>query len=943
MSASEDPAEAAPPPEEPISTVLTVTVHSVDGLRFLTNLGAQQVATSILFPTHGQDAMSPLVAPSESVTFNFSKTYDVTFFPRATVNVLLANPLEFFLYVCTPDMKKQVPVAIFKLPFDQVLLNQSYKGIVDLSVLPEGASVLAAEGVTATVECSWSEPLLSQEVADESMIATVTVQCITATPQAMNNCSTQANSPGTHIFNYEIFGELPDGQPLFCEDGKFTASSSDCSDAAVVFNETRKFLVKPDEKEKWKEAGENGQNMTLYIQPVLNPLVSQIGIEPESYSALFGKAELELAQFGKPGRSLWQLQVPLGRDKEYEEHKATTPIMAPDGMPPEPVPEPSAKGKKPPPKRVNISSRGTAKSKAGASPAKKQKVLSAKDKKIVGYIQSVLTMEADKDYYQEAGTNLKIEISFSKPILPRPPTPASSKTAEEIVQPLPNVHEKRLADATEEYCRQVNVAIDKLREAVEKKESLDALKKLITEEMKPSIVQIATQVFAPEDENGKKEKPKVTEAFIAELRSFLMANLFKTINTRYDLAYPRPAPVPPEMDLEHITRRIEAQAYFETDDIEALYIRRCELDPRNAQWAFELALYYNDQQSPKALDWFAKAVSIDYSFTPAILGFCAQLTKAGNKEDSIVLLSMLNERKPNDPTVMVCLSVLYQLMESSKTDQLMAKINQMGGAGATSPNVIAATSLLDVHDTFLSETILTREQAAGGQSKEFLVLQARFAQFTRNYARAQEYLRQAMEIDREDVAVFKMLGNFQYEAGDREKARETFEQLLYLVPEPDPDACLKLALVLLQSGLYENAYQVLMSAVQQADWSLSWACLGICCLRMGDYEEAEVCLSHANELDKWSPIIWGYCAVLCAKAGRWVEGEQALCWASNQKLRDFRLIQEILELYRDTAKGPETLVHIQQLSLVQEADCHKSLESNIEPVAEPQSPEEDAV
>ena len=926
MSASEDAAEAGAPVEAPLSTVLTVTVRSFNGLRFLGNPGANQVSTSILFPTHGQGAMSPLVPPSDTVTFDFSRTFDITFFPHSTANVLLANPLEVFLHLCSPDMKKQHQVASVKVPFDQILLSSSCTATVDVSVLPEGASMIAAEGLTAVVDLSWSQPPMPQEVADESFVATVTVQGVTATPQAMNNCSTQPNTPGTHIFVYELFGELPDGQPIFCEDGKFTASSADCSDAAIVFNETRKVLVSPEEVEKWKEAAENGQNMKVYIQPVLNPLVSQIGIEPKSYAALFGQADLEVAQFVKPGRFRWQLLVPVVRDREYTEHKPVMPLTSPDGLPPEPVPETSAKGKKPPWKRANVSSRGTAKSKAAASPAKKQKVLSAKDKKIVGHIQSVLTLEEDRDYFEEATTSLKIEISFSRPMIPRPPTPASSKTAEEIVQPLPNVHEKRLANATEEYCRQLDVAIERMKAALEKGEKLDAMKKLITEEMKPSIVQIVQQVFASDDDEGKKVTPKITDAFIAELRSFLMANLYKTLNTKYDLAYPRPPPVPQEMDLEHITQRIENQSYHRTDDIEALYLRRCELDPRNAKWAFELAIYYNDQQSPKALEWFAKAASIDYSFMPAVLGFCAQLTKAGNKEDTIVLLNMLNEKHPNDPTVMVCLSILYQLMESSKTDQLMAKIAQMGGSGSTSPNIIAATSLLDVHDTFLSEMILTREQMTGNQSKELLVLQARFAELNHNFSRAQEYLRQAIEADREDLSVFKMLGNFQYEAGDLDKARETFEQLLYFVPEPDPEVCVKLALIYLNSGLYEKAYHILMTAVQKKDSSLAWACLGVCCIRLGDYEEADVCLTHANELDKWDATTWGYCAVLCAKTDRTIEGNQAVCWAANQHLRDYRLIQEILSLY-NSPTNPETISHIQLLAAVQESDCHKPLEN----------------
>jgi hypothetical protein len=60
--------------------------------------------------------------------------------------------------------------------------------------------------------------------------------------------------------------------------------------------------------------------------------------------------------------------------------------------------------------------------------------------------------------------------------------------------------------------------------------------------------------------------------------------------------------------------------------------------------------------------------------------------------------------------------------------------------------------------------------------------------------------------------------------------------------------------------------------------------------------------------------------------GRWIEGEQAVSLAARLKLRDFRLIKEIIELYDELAKGEETRMYLTELINVQEADCHRSLE-----------------
>jgi tetratricopeptide (TPR) repeat protein len=501
-------------------------------------------------------------------------------------------------------------------------------------------------------------------------------------------------------------------------------------------------------------------------------------------------------------------------------------------------------------------------------------------------------------------------------LIPRPATPASSKTPEEIVRPLPKLHKTRLADATEEFCRQLNVAIDRLESSGD---AFEPLRTTIKESLKPSIVEIVKQVF--HDRPG--EVPP--QAFVSELRNFLVTNFFRTLNLRFDLAFPRAPPTPPDMAVDDITRRLAAQAFHHTSDIEALHVKRCELDPLNSRWPFELALYYNDQNSPRALECFAKAISIDYNFTAAILGFCAQLARAGSREDCVVLLTLLDRRTPDDPTITVCLLFLYQLIESSKADQYVAKVSQLSARLQRSALLIAADAMLDVHDTFLSEMMLTREQLQSGRSKELLVLLARYTQQNREFSRAQEYLKEAIELDREDLPLWKTLGSFQYAVGEAERARASFEQLLALSEDADPEVCLRLALLYIGRRKFEKAFDLLMYTVRHLETAVAWTALGVCCLRMGDLEEAEAALGQANQMDRWDATTWAYCALLCAKAGRSVEGEQAVALAARLQIRDFKLIGEILEEYAD-AKGEETRMYIAQLRAVREEECHNAME-----------------
>jgi hypothetical protein len=406
------------------------------------------------------------------------------------------------------------------------------------------------------------------------------------------------------------------------------SSTTDGADASVQFNAIHKFYVTPKEMEKWKEAAECAQIIVLFLKPDLNDRIQALGIVADQYSAFFACAEFPLTHFAKPGRSHFQQSLALLRDFNYAEHQQGMPLMSPTGFPPEPVPEANNKKKTPARRSATVSSRtGPPKGKlAPTTPGKKPRALSAKDKKMLAQLQNWLVFDPSTDYFKESTTQLKLEISLSRPIFPRPATPASTKTPEEIVEPLPKLHDFRLAQATEEFCRQLNLAIDRLETAYGDQIAFDPMRNLIKELLKPSIVDIVKQIFLGLPPNsGPAPKVEITQAFISELRTFLLTNLFKALNTRFDMAFPRVPPTPPEMNVEQITRRLGTQTYHKTYDIQALHMKRCELDPLNPKWPFELALYYNDLNSPQALECFAKAISIDYNSTAAILGFSAQL------------------------------------------------------------------------------------------------------------------------------------------------------------------------------------------------------------------------------------------------------------------------------------------------------------------------------
>lgn len=81
-----------------------------------------------------------------------------------------------------------------------------------------------------------------------------------------------------------------------------------------------------------------------------------------------------------------------------------------------------------------------------------------------------------------------------------------------------------------------------------------------------------------------------------------------------------------------------------------------------------------------------------------------------------------------------------------------------------------------------------------------------------------------------------------------------------------------------------------------------WLNLGIACLRLQSYNEAEDALSQANLLDTHYAKIWGYTTLLCLKYSQEARKDQAeFCLARALKLNieDDYLLEEIGDIYAD--------------------------------------------
>jgi hypothetical protein len=114
-------------------------------------------------------------------------------------------------------------------------------------------------------------------------------------------------------------------------------------------------------------------------------------------------------------------------------------LTSPNGFPPEPVIDPAILKKKRPARKSQNLQKSAKGKPAGLPPPsanKKAKVLSAKDKKMLQQVQSVMAFDPETNYFTESTSQVKVEVMFSKPLVPRVVTPEITKRPEEIIKPL---------------------------------------------------------------------------------------------------------------------------------------------------------------------------------------------------------------------------------------------------------------------------------------------------------------------------------------------------------------------------------------------------------------------------------------------------------------------------------------------------------------------------
>ncbi|XP_007938900.1 LOW QUALITY PROTEIN: cilia- and flagella-associated protein 70 [Orycteropus afer afer] len=197
----------------------------------------------------------------------------------------------------------------------------------------------------------------------------------------------------------------------------------------------------------------------------------------------------------------------------------------------------------------------------------------------------------------------------------------------------------------------------------------------------------------------------------------------------------------------------------------------------------------------------------------------------------------------------------------------------------------------------------------GGPSCEYYLVLAQTHLLKKDFAKAEEYLQQAAQMDYLNPNFWGVKGHLYFLSGNHAEAKACYERTISFVADASEMhfIFLRLGLIYLEEKEYEKAKRTYLQACKRSPSCLTWLGLGISCYRLEELTEAEDALSEANALNNYNAEVWAYLALVCLKAGRQLEAEQAYKYTMKLKLKDEALLAEIHMVQETVGFGDPSL------------------------------------
>ncbi|XP_075390448.1 cilia- and flagella-associated protein 70 [Tenrec ecaudatus] len=259
---------------------------------------------------------------------------------------------------------------------------------------------------------------------------------------------------------------------------------------------------------------------------------------------------------------------------------------------------------------------------------------------------------------------------------------------------------------------------------------------------------------------------------------------------------------------------------------------------------------------------------------------------------------------PSQKTSNMFLKEIPEKKETSKCQTSSAALNPAPHPGVSQTAgtifmetirfLMKANAVQYVHRVLAHELLCPQ----GGPSCEYYLVLAQTHLLKKEFAKAEEYLQQAAQMDYLNPNVWGVKGHLYFLSGNHAEAKACYERTVSFVVDASEMhfIFLRLGFIYLEEKEYEKAKRTYLQACKRSPSCLTWLGVGIACYRLEELTEAEDALSEANALNNYNAEVWAYLALVCLKAGRQLEAEQAYKYTVKLKLKDEALLAEIHEV-----------------------------------------------
>ncbi|XP_053989743.1 cilia- and flagella-associated protein 70 [Hylaeus volcanicus] len=322
----------------------------------------------------------------------------------------------------------------------------------------------------------------------------------------------------------------------------------------------------------------------------------------------------------------------------------------------------------------------------------------------------------------------------------------------------------------------------------------------------------------------------------------------------------------------------------------------------NRQYVFALLIYaiilYEDRDYEEA-EIFLKAIT---DFYPRFF-------------EGWVILHLFYMQTEYYPGVDLTLRVAEKcIKDKNRTIQLTEEPHAWSMYHCPEHNVYMMTAvfLLKLHLCEFAGFALAEEMSNSNQTIHFLYYMAVEHYLSGRFEDALSHLEEVKCTYGMDYSISSLMGHCYFKLGDDEKAMECYEFTRMLFDRPNDLHLVEVRLGYhcYKIGDYDRAKRIFLSACKSSPTSQTWLGAGISCYELNEFQEAEMALSEANQIDNCNPDIWGYLCLLNMSLERYDEFCQ--CYREMIKyqnnLKNIKLWLRITNLMEALDYAPPLLV-----------------------------------